>query len=86
MAGRRYLVDHGIAWIRRDREEKEYRAYMTDCLRVISESAAKFAGGKYMSVRFADRMGWGKKPVVDSRTAEEIIKSIADKINGEEEL
>lgn len=35
-----------------------------------------------MNVRFADHMGWGKKKVVEKRSAEEIKKHIMDKVNG----
>lgn len=62
-------------------EEKQrelaYRIYVTDALRSISENTAKFGGGGYMKVRFADII---MPHPEDDRTSEEIISHIREKL------
>lgn len=50
-----------------------YQIYVADCMRMISENSAKFAGGSYMSVRFGDILH--PKPR-DTRTGDEIVTDI----------
>ena len=57
--------------------DKSYRIYVTDGLKMISENSAKYAGGTYLSTRYTDVI---KKPVKETRTKEEIIKGIKDKL------
>lgn len=58
---------------------KAYRVYVTDALRLISENTAKYGGGNYMNVRFADLFE-RKKPEKlaedDPRSAVEITREI----------
>lgn len=57
--------------------ERAYRIYSTDSLKMISENSSKYAGGSFPSVRYADLI---KKPVNETRTGEEIIEGIKDKL------
>lgn len=57
--------------------EKAYRIYSTDSLKMISENTSKYAGGTFPSIRYADII---KKPVPETRTGEEIINGIKDKL------
>lgn len=50
--------------------EMAYRIYVGESLRMISESAAKFGGGEYMTKKFVDLI---HPQETDERTAEEII-------------
>lgn len=43
-----------LAQYRREQEDKAYRIYVTDTLRLISENTASSVGGKYITARFAD--------------------------------
>ena len=54
-----------------------YRRYITDGLKMISKSAAAFAGGEYLSVGFDEALH--PKPV-DTRTADEIITGLRKKL------
>lgn len=57
--------------------DKTYRIYVTDSLKMISENTSKYAGGSSFSVRYWDVI---KKPVNETRTSEEIISGIKDKL------
>ena len=54
--------------------ERAYRVYVTDCLRAIAENTANFAGGNYITNRFADACI--KVKAVDNRTGEEIAADV----------
>ena len=66
-----------MARYEKEQRELTYRIYVTDALRNISENTAKYGGGGYMKVRFADIIT--PKPE-DDRTSEEIISHIRDKL------
>lgn len=51
--------------------------YATDALRIIGENTAKYAGGSYMKVRWADIID---PPKEDARTADEIIEHMKEKL------
>ena len=59
-----------LAQYRREQEDKAYRIYVTDALRLISENTASSVGGKYITARFADVIAPPKEE--DNRTCEEI--------------
>lgn len=63
-----------LAQYRREQEDKAYRIYVTDALRLISENTAASVGGKYITVRFADVIAPPKEE--DNRTCEEITAEI----------
>lgn len=50
-----------------------YRIYVTDGIRIISESAAKQCGGPFMGKRFYDMI---KPKKVDNRSGEEIAADV----------
>ena len=55
--------------------------YITDELKCISDSIAGLFGGKSMSRRFADILDeMSGKQLDETRTADEIISSISDKL------
>ena len=64
---------YAMARYQSQQRDLAYRIYVTDCLRIISENAAKLCGGSYMKVKFADIIN--PKPV-DNRTGEEIAADI----------
>lgn len=57
---------------------KAYRIYVTDSLKMISENTSKYAGGSSFSTRYYDLI---KKPIAETRTSEEIIGGIKNKLN-----
>lgn len=80
---RGYVIDHCIASFKVKKREEAYKTYITDCLRLISESTAKFGGGKYMSARFADLVDWGdRKKKEPEQDPEEIKRKIIEKLGG----
>lgn len=60
----------------RDAEEKAYRIYVTDGLRIAVENAAKAQGGGYIKERYVDIII--PHPVVD-KPAEEIAAEVIAK-------
>lgn len=54
-----------------------YQNYLADALRIIGENVARYSGGGYIKERYIDIIGI--KPKV-TRTSEEIIKDISDKL------
>lgn len=67
------------ALIKRDAEESTLRLYATDALKLIAENTAKFSGGNYMKLRWADIINPPKK---ESRTADEIIEHMKKRLEG----
>lgn len=57
--------------------ELAYRIYVTDALRTITENTAKYGGGGYIKLRYADIIN--PKPE-DDRTREEVVEHIREKL------
>lgn len=67
------MIEHcTYAW-REKKEQEAYRVYLTDTIRVISESVARFGGGPYIEARYADIIH--PKPK-DTRTGNEIAADV----------
>lgn len=63
--------------IKRQVENDALDLYITDCLKMIAESTAKYAGGSYPRARFSDII----KPLPqDQRNGAEIIEHIKQKL------
>lgn len=76
-------MEHCILTLRKENDEKVFRAYVTDALKAIAENTARFAGGSYMQARFASIAGYGsgKKDAPEKvQTEEEIISRISGKL------
>lgn len=54
-------------------EKEAYKTYLAECMRMMTENTAKFAGGRYMNVSFAEMLH--PKPI-DTRTGDEIVADI----------
>ena len=64
---------YAIARFNQHQRDLAYRIYVTDCLRMVTENAAKLSKGTYTEARFYDIIN--QKPVVN-RTGEEIAADI----------
>lgn len=78
--GNGYVIDHCIAVftneqeeIKRQEDEKKYRYYLTDCLKLITENTAKYVGGSYISNRYKDIVD--PQPIIE-KTGDEIAAEI----------
>lgn len=60
----------------RELEEKTYRVYVTDALKLTGENTARFVGGSWLSTRWLDALTPEPQRVVDDRKAEEIAADI----------
>ena len=71
-----YVIEHYIAFFQKEQQEKAYKNYVTDTLRLITENTAKMFGGSYITQRYADIIA----PKIEERTAEEIIIDLKEKM------
>lgn len=62
--------------IKKQADEAAFRTYAAECLRVISENTAKFAGGEWVQAKYADIITPKRQ---DNRTCEEITAEIVQK-------
>lgn len=62
---------------KKEAEEKAYRIYVSDGIKMISENTAKFAGGVMPRKRFYDLINAIPE---ETRTSDEIISSIQQKL------
>ena len=72
-----YVIEHYIAFFQKEQEEKTFKVYVSDALRLISENTAKQVGGSYISARYCDIIEPKKQ---EERTAEEVITDIKEKL------
>ena len=64
---------YAIARYQSQQRDLAYRIYVTNCLRMVTENAAKMSRGAYTAARFYDIIN--PKPV-EKRTGEEIAADI----------
>ena len=72
-----YVIEHYIAYFKKEQYEKAYKFYVTDALRLITENTAKANGGRYLQARYVEYV----EPIKEeTRTAEEVITSLKEKL------
>ena len=72
-----YVIEHYIAYFKKEQHEKAYKFYVTDALRLITENTAKANGGRYLQARYVEYV----EPIKEeTRTAEEVITSLKEKM------
>ncbi len=72
-----YVIEHYIAFFKKEQHEKAYRNYVTDALKILTENTAKANGGKYLQLRYAELFEPTKE---ETRSAEEVIENIKEKL------
>ena len=77
MLGKKYLIDYCLSCFLKEQDEKLFRAYVTDALRVLTENIAKISGGSYLAQRWIDMSDRTAK--VDNRSADEIALDVIKK-------
>lgn len=75
--GNRYVIEHCISLFRKKQEKKILKVYITDGLKVITETLQGVYGGAALSTRYLDIID---PPPVDDRTADDIIENIKNKL------
>lgn len=83
LMGSGYVIEHCIAAFRKKQEEKTYRAYVTDALRVIGENVARNGGGAYIPMRWIDLIDTTPPPPEDKRSCAEQAADMWTRIRGE---
>lgn len=89
--GRSYVIDHCMAALLEEQKERNYRVYVTDCLRTISKNTAIMAASwtekedvSYIDIPYRDLLDYDRKPKGE-KTSEEIISEIMADL-GEKEV
>lgn len=79
------MIEHCISAFSKSQEEKTFRIYLTDALKVISENTAGGESRHAMSKRWADLVEpvKGEEPE-ETRSAEEIISDFKKRLNRKE--
>ena len=78
MMGIGYVIEHYIAFFKKEQQEKAFKIYLTDSLQILTENTAKMGnGGKYLQARFADYIAPQKE---EKRTADEVITELKEKL------
>ena len=75
--GARAILAALPAVLRRQQQDRAYRAYVTDALKIIGENTARYAGGGYLKGRYLDIEQPEEK---QAPPPEEIIRSMKQKI------
>lgn len=79
------MIEHCISAFSQSREEKAYRIYITDALKVISENTAGGEARHAMSKRWIELVEPTKKEEPkETRSAEEIISDFKKRLNRKE--
>ena len=73
MLGRRYVIDHAVAFYNERQKAEIYRIYTTDALKVITENTAHFAGGGVLNTRYHDILN--PPPKMSADAVKEKIKA-----------
>lgn len=81
MLGKSYIIDHVFLMYRKDAEERLFKVYITDSLKILTENTAQQCGGKAINRRYADFV---EKQPQETRSADEIISKIKSKLGGGE--
>ena len=85
------MIDHCIAALNAELEEKYYRVYVTDALKAIVDNSARYLipgvgevdCGTHLTVRWQDMITPQEEVEDDPRTCQEIATGIWDRIRGE---
>lgn len=73
------MIDHCVGFFQRRQEEEQYRIYITDALKTLTENTAKMFGGATMKMRYAELID-PEPQKEETRTAEEVVDSIKEKL------
>ena len=75
------MIDHCVGFFQKKQEEKLYRVYVTDALKALCDNTSKMISGKAvtMNMRYKDLID-NEPQKEDTRTAEEVINHITDKL------
>lgn len=68
--GRGFVIDHCIVQFEREQEEKSYRIYIANNLRLVCENVGKGLGGSYYPGL------WGEIEPNDDRTGDEVALDV----------
>lgn len=72
LMGPGYILEHCYEAYRQEQRETQYRAYVTEGIRMMSETIANINGGSYLNVRWLDMIDTANAEKADQRDGKEI--------------
>lgn len=72
MLGKGYVIDCVLSAFSQKQKERVFKAYVTDCLRIMTENTAKMSGGSFLTARFDDVMHKEQKEFKKGEITEKI--------------
>lgn len=85
------MIEHCVSEYLIRREEKMYRIYVTDALKVLAENTTHYQGaeemfdyGSTLTVRWIELFEPRKEEPTDNRSCEEIVHDIWERIRNEQ--
>lgn len=57
-------------------EETQYRVYLTEALRVLTENTGKIAGGSVIKMKYYDIINKNHPAYTETKSGEEIVRDI----------
>ncbi len=73
LLGRRYVIEHAVAFYNERQKREVLHIYITDALKVIAENTAWFSGGDVINARYYDIMH--PKPTMSAANVRARIKA-----------
>lgn len=73
------MIDHCVSAFYKEQEEKAYRIYITDGIKVLVDNTARIAGGAVLNKRYIDMV---EPKEEETRTAKDVIDGIKKKFRG----
>ena len=75
------MIEHCVSWLKKDSEEKAYRAYITDALKAITDNTGRAVNnGVGMKSRFADMVASTQQTESDEIDAEEKANEVKERM------
>jgi len=74
-----YILDHCYEAYRQEQRETQYRAYIAEGVRMVTENTANFGGGHYLDKRWVDLIDLANIEKADQRDGKEIAKERLDR-------
>lgn len=70
------MIDHALAFLRREREEELYRSYLAETVRLAGEDIARLTGGQYLAKSWSELIS---PEMPDERSGDEIAADVIRK-------
>lgn len=80
LCGKGYVVDNYIAFLNKESEDRAFRIYVTDALKVISKNTACKKDDLIINMRWLDMVEPQETETKEERTADEVIADLQSRL------